>query len=116
MRRLVLALLVGLLASAAPREAAAWIWSHYQVCPNMMRPCYGCCRCPGSANYRGYPQGHCHGSWGYWPGYKIGRTEPVCRCNGFANFRYAGVGTYAYGYGYGFGSTPPGAGFVELYW
>jgi hypothetical protein len=80
----------------------------------MGRPCNGCC---GPALKRGYPQGYCgHGSWGYWPGYEIGAYQPVCRCNGFANFRYVGVGRKACNYGYGFGSTPPGFGLGELYW
>jgi hypothetical protein len=94
MKRLALALLVCGLTTLAARPAVAW--NHYQVCPNMGWPCNGC--------------------WGYWPGYKIGATQPCCQHNGFANFRYVGVGPAARGYGYGFGSTPPGFGWGELYW
>ena len=115
MKRLAWALLVvGLLASLAPRPATAWCCGPYQVCPNMMWPCYGCC---GPAKHRGYPPGYCgHGSWGYWPTYQNGAQVPVCRRNGFANFAYRGVTPWSCGYGYGFGSTPPGAGLLELYW
>jgi hypothetical protein len=112
MKRVALALLLCGLTSLVAQPAVAW--HHYQVCPNMGWPCYGC---RGPALARGYGPGYYgHGSWGYWPGYQIGAYQPCCRHNGFANFRYVGVGPAARGYGYGFGSTPPGFGWGELYW
>ena len=80
----------------------------------MGRPCNGC---HGPALARGYSPAITATAAGVIGlATRLGPTQPCCQRNGFANFRYVGVGPAARGYGYGFGSTPPGFGWGELYW